>query len=215
MIFKARMFVISFLISVLLIGAYQASAAYIKRDQKSGEIFLQDEQQEDTQPQAPPSPGAQANDFYKNCIAQEHPILKGEMLELFCGCTSAKMTETMTPEQVAIMNTDSKEGQYQRNRMLMFVYTPCIAYPTEALVTQQCLSQKDKMKRPLKTCPCVGKGMGEYMTLHAPKVIERALRRNAKDLDPLRMLLESRSFDDQAQYYMSQCIAKHELNQGR
>lgn len=213
---KILLFTYIFMVYVSFAPGAMATDVFIKRNKDTGSVDLQEKGHNAPKPSAPQTIGDKANLYYQSCIKQKHPLLKGEMLGLFCGCTSAKMTEVMTPEQITTMGEDSVEGQYQRNRMTLFIYTPCIEYPTKALILDQCLNNKEArkgMRNPKKTCGCLAEGMGKYMREKAPKTIERALMVNAGDIDPLRVLLESPDFDSKTQYLMRACVAEHELGQ--
>ncbi len=155
-----------------------------------------------------------ANLYYKNCTKQEHPILKGKSLELLCGCTSAQIPQNMSVKQMRDMQENTPEGEHQRSRMLLFVYTPCIQYPTKALVRKQCLDNpevKAGMKQYKRVCECLADGMAGFMKEEAPRYVEMAMRRNGADLDPLRMLMESTLFEEKSQYYMRKCVTTHEF----
>lgn len=171
-------------------------------------------QEERKQARTPQTMEGYANDYYKNCLAQKHPVLQGDDLKLLCGCTSAKFSENMTLEQVQAMQTDSKEGLYQRNRMMMFVYAPCIEFPTRALVMHQCINDtkvRYTMKNPSKTCVCLADGVAKDMKERAPEVIKNALVLNPKDLDPLALLLNSSAYENRTIYHTKACIQKYEM----
>ena len=175
-------------------------------------------QEEEQKQQAQKSVQDYANDYYQNCLKQEHPVLKGEDLQLLCGCTSAKFAENMTLKQIQVMNTDTKEGLYQRNRMMMFVYAPCIEFPTHALLLHQCMNDtkvRYTMKHPAKTCECLASGVAQDMKERAPDVIKNALALNPKDLDPLALLMNSNAFESRSRYHTQACIQKYELGFGR
>lgn len=159
----------------------------------------------------PPSPEQSAigNQLFANCIAQDHPILKGDDKELFCGCTSAKAMDVMSPQNIKDMNTDNAEGRMQRNRMLMFVYAPCISYPTRALILNSCLDKKE-LKNPKGTCVCLADGMSDFIQIEAPGVIQHALKRNPKNLDPMQFLLESSKYKSKQHQVMIRCVSKYE-----
>ncbi|MCC6597300.1 MAG: hypothetical protein IT559_00735 [Alphaproteobacteria bacterium] len=159
-----------------------------------------------------------ANRYYANCQAQQHPLLQGKNLELLCGCTASRLPEVMSVEQVQQMQEDSEEGQYQRNRMLLFVYAPCIEYPTRALILDQCLGDPQVqagMKNFKTVCSCLADEMAAFMKEHAPGTIRNALRANQKDIDPLSTLLQSSAFDAASKSKMTECIALYELGQAK
>lgn len=159
-----------------------------------------------------------ANRYYSNCVAQDHPFLRGEDVKLLCGCTSAKIPENMTVQQMRDMQDNTQEGQTQRARMLMFVYTPCISYPTRALVNDQCINNpeiKSTLKHYQDVCRCLGDSMADYMDERAPDAMEAALTRNMTDVDPLRTLMESKGFEKYSSFYMKKCVEKHEFGLGK
>lgn len=157
-----------------------------------------------------------SNAYYKNCMAQDHPILKGESLKLLCGCTAAKLPEAMTIPQLQAMATSTAEGDLQRSRMMMFVYAPCMEHPTKALILDQCMGDpkvRNGLKHANRVCECLGDEMGKFMKERGPRVIEGALRRNVKDLDPLGSLMQSKAFDKASQAALQDCMALYELGQ--
>jgi hypothetical protein len=155
-----------------------------------------------------------ANDYYANCKKQKHAVLKGEALELLCGCTSSKIPEVMTVTQMEATQYDTPEGLKQRNRVLTDVYTPCIHYPAQALIFDQCLSNpqvSSSMKNYKHVCKCLADNMAGLMKENAPATIDQALKDNPENLDPLRALLESPSFNEASQVHMKACVMKHEF----
>lgn len=159
-----------------------------------------------------------ANRYYENCLTQKHPLLKDDNLELLCSCTAAQLPKAMTVDQIRQMKDDTAEGQYQRNRMMLFVYAPCIEHPTRALVLDQCMNDP-KVQTGIKNfktvCNCLADGMAAFMKERAPSTIETAIKFNEKDIDPLRKLLESTAFDEMSRAKMGECISLYELGQAK
>lgn len=154
-----------------------------------------------------------ANQYFAKCMEQDHPILKGESHELLCACTSANIPGNMNLDQVREMQKDTAAGLEQRNRMMLFVYAPCIEYPTRALIMDQCVNNpqiKASMKNYFKVCSCLAEGMGKVLQEAAPSAIQQAIERNVKDYDPLRALLDSTFYNEKSQYYLQTCLAKYQ-----
>lgn len=190
----------------------------LKPEQEDVIDLLDDEPTDDAPAPPPESIDDFANRYYENCLKQENETLKGENLEMMCGCTSAQIPQNMTVEQMRAMQDNTDEGKLQRSRMLLFVYTPCIKYPTKALVTEKCLNNPDvrkTMRNYRAVCGCLGDKMADYMDREAPRAMEQALKRDMTDIDPLRALMESRGFDDYSRYYMNKCLNEHELGNRR
>ena len=163
--------------------------------------------------QAPQTLGEYARAYHQNCLATDHPILAGKDLEDLCGCTANNFLDVMTLEQVLEMQQSTSEGLFQRNRMLLFVYAPCIEYPTRTMILKECMGQtrnKFFMKNQSATCSCLANGVAEDLKELAPKYIENALRRNEKTLDPLGLLMNSDHFDERMRYHTRRCLADHE-----
>ncbi len=139
-----------------------------------------------------------ANTYYRNCMAKQHPMLDGENQQLLCGCTSAKIPEVMTFDQMKAMGEDTPEGLEQRNRMMLLVYTPCIEYPTRSMVLYRCLDNgqlKAVVGNTQPICSCLANNMALFMREKAGPAIELAIKRNQKDIDPLGMLMQSRGYE--------------------
>ena len=233
-----RRFLILFGICIVTLAGVATAQVYIKKDQENNQTYQKPEHKEEPtlqpkpmdlkalqdaptipeeKPQIAPAPSMtikqHANAYFENCMRAENPMLKGEFKEMMCGCTSSKIPEVMTVEQYTAMAEDSAEGLHQRNRMMMFIYTPCIEYPTRALIMDSC-PKLAALKHPKKTCGCIADGMADYMNEKAPQAIQEAIKRNKKDLDPLRHLLESTGYRQMEQYNLRKCIAMHEEKQG-
>ena len=156
-----------------------------------------------------------SNAFYRNCLKQQHPLLKEDGLKMMCACTAAQIPATMSVENMRAMQNNDAEGKLQRSRMIMFVYTPCIEYPTKALILDQCLGNEEirsTMKNHQKVCECLGENMGKFMREEAPKYVQKALRRNPDNLDPLGMMLQSPLYDERSRHFMQRCVYKHVLS---
>ncbi|USO06346.1 MAG: hypothetical protein H6859_03930 [Rhodospirillales bacterium] len=157
-----------------------------------------------------------ANAYYKNCMNKQHPVLDSENLQTLCACTAAKIPGVMSVKDMRAMQNDDDEGRLQRSRMLLFVYTPCIEYPTRALIINQCLNTPDvqnTIKNYQRVCTCLGDGMAQFMREKAPKYVEVALNRNPDTLDPLGMLMKSKAYEQESRYYLQRCIQKHVYGQ--
>ena len=136
-------------------------------------------------------------------------MLDAENKQLMCGCTSAKIPDIMTLEQMKAMANDTPEGLEQRNRMMVLVYTPCIEYPTRAMVLYRCLPDPKLQAVVGDTgpiCNCLADNMAMFMRVRAPRTIESALRHNQKDLDPLRLLMESKGYETAETQTLNGCL---------
>lgn len=173
-----------------------------------------------SKPTEPPSKTKTAFDkdlaekFYQDCISRPNAILSEESKKEFCACTSTKTMEEMSVEEIKTMFKDTPGGQDMRNRMLIRVYTPCMGYPAKDLVYKSCIEDaavNKNLKKPKAVCGCMAGKMADYTVEHAPDVIIKALRYNAKDLDPLALLFEDIHFNAHAEGVMTKCLYTQEF----
>ncbi len=155
-----------------------------------------------------------ANAYYQNCKQQQHPVLKDDNLELLCACSSAKITQTMTLQNIRDMTADTALGLKQRNRLLTEVYVPCMEYPTKALLMSSCMKDPavgKALKHPQKVCDCMSSSVSQYIVREAPNAAKKAIASNSETTDPLAALLNSQDYEQQSQAYLLGCLQKHEL----
>lgn len=166
-------------------------------------------------PRGPRTPKEFANDYFKNCVKSKHPILTPPDMELLCGCTAAQFANgTITPAQIRKMKDDTPAGLKERNRMMLLVYAPCIEHPSRALILNQCLKSTRNqytMKNQSATCRCLADGVSKDLQKNAPDIMADAVQNNPNVLDPLQVLLESKTFQNRQRYHSLTCIQKHEL----
>ncbi len=173
------------------------------------------------QPQDPQSAPAQApmtmDEFaqksYEKCLKQDHPIMKGEPLRMFCACTMEKVKQKMTIEEVVAMTTETEAGQAQRNRLVVHVYAQCIEYPVRALLLHNCKNNKDVLRDHAVSgetiCNCMADDMAKYIAAHGAGVMAARLTANPNDQDPLGGFLASEAFRTQTENAFVACVGKN------
>ncbi|MEM7650782.1 MAG: hypothetical protein AAF204_01710 [Pseudomonadota bacterium] len=220
-------FITAFMIALSGAAPTHAQDLFIKKERPSAsvqtprpeeqeimELLDQAPKKEEAERPAPQSINDFANRYFDNCMKQQHPNLQGEQKELLCGCTAANIPGNMTVQNMRDMQQNTPEGATQRGRMLLFVYTPCIEYPTKALIYDRCVNDpqvRGGLKRYTQVCDCLSDGMAGFMKERAPKTVENALALNINDIDPLRVLMESKAFEEQSRYHMKNCVYNNEL----
>jgi hypothetical protein len=159
------------------------------------------------------TPTETINDFsaryYQKCLAKKDKIIAGANQQMLCACSAQKLVEQMTIEDVKTMATVTPEGQFQRNRMLLQVYAPCMEYPARALLHENCVNGaniKKKLPNYEQVCNCMADGMAQYVAQNGPSIIAKSLRDNPNDLNPLSNLMNSPDFQAKAQAELSTCI---------
>lgn len=166
-------------------------------------------------PDAAPSPPSQtiedyANGYFQNCMKQDHPILKAQDLKQFCSCTSAQIPDVLSAEEFRNSLTDTSEGRFQQQRIKLFVYAPCMAYPARALVLDNCINNAQQIPNATKVCPCLADGIRDYVLVEGGQLIERYTKDpRTKDLDPIAALMNSPHMEMQNKYLTTVCVGKH------
>lgn len=154
-----------------------------------------------------------ANLHYLNCTQTQHPILAGEDLERACACTKDKFRENMDLNQIREMQNNTKEGQYQQSRMLLFVYAPCIKFPLQMMLSIQCMNNtKNKylMKNQPNTCGCIATRVSKAATDLIPQYIETAIKLRIDLSRPFDILVRPVHIDSYLSSHTSQCLREFE-----
>lgn len=192
--------------SLWLSHAALAADVYIKKHPPQA----QPRQQPKTQPQNNESTTF-ANQYYKNCLAGENEVLKGDNLQMMCACTAAKISENMNAEDLQAMGKDTPEGLAARNKMVLEVYAPCMEFPAESLMQHRCVNTPalhGKTTDLEALCSCVAKSVAGYIARHGPAVMESALQENPENLDPMSALVNSPEFDRQSRAGFLKCLGR-------
>lgn len=165
------------------------------------------------------SPNDFAKAYNQACVnANADPSLN-EYVALQCACTAAEMTEFMTPVDLQALTGNGDEAEFQRARLMMLGYIPCMKAPVRSLVLDQCLSD-DKLqktvRRPRRVCACMANGLSEYATSKGQNIIP-GFRRGSYDskkaaANPLAFIIRSRAFERQSDYHLARCLAEERYN---
>ena len=155
--------------------------------------------------------------MYKHCVKHKPPIIEQHSLEALCGCTAAETIGLMKPEEIETMLTDTKEGLFQRERMVSLAYIPCMEHPIRDIVKNDCLSNKnfvEGLRTPVQVCNCIANNMGEYMLNENSYVTQDILNDKQKDATAYSVMmrfLENLTFKQQLAGANRRCVQKHQL----
>ncbi len=153
---------------------------------------------------------ALATRYYKNCVSKSDPVLKEANLQLLCTCAAQKMMEIMTVDDIKTMATETQEGQFQRNRLLLQVYAPCMQYPARSLLYGNCVGNAEIQQTVPGyeiACACMADRMASYVAENATTVVAQNLQANPSDSNPLQSLMGRADFKAKAQAELGECIA--------
>ncbi len=151
--------------------------------------------------------------YYQNCISRRNYVMTEDTQEMLCTCTAAKMMETMTLEDMQIMVMNTQEGRIALNEMLINVYAPCMEFPIQDLIQDQCVNDPSitaMSKRPVALCDCLALDVADYIATNGPNVLREVLAKDPNITDPLGPMMSSPTFQKQAQESTMACIKKYQ-----
>ena len=160
-----------------------------------------------------------ANKYFTSCMSKHDPIMTKFSQEMLCGCTSAKIQETMNIEEIRAMFTNTKEGAFQRSRVMAFIYVPCMEYPVYDLLNNECIGNEEirkNLKNYNKVCSCLAENMSKFITKEGSNILSSSPRNNIPNPDALMQstladFMNSEAYERKASYHTSVCIQKHEF----
>jgi len=153
----------------------------------------------------------QANNYYASCKAKQDPRMSTPAQDAFCACTSVKMMEAMSVEDVQTMAGNDQAGRNALNKMLIDVYAPCMSYPVEELVGAKCyndpkLGALGLKKSKEKICDCVGQKTAAWFVDEGRDLMRNVLAQNPNIFDPIDPVMESAAFKSQSYENMMHCM---------
>jgi hypothetical protein len=154
-----------------------------------------------------------ANTYFKNCTQNRNEMMSEDTQVAFCSCTSVKMMEAMTLEEIQTMYEETQAGRNMLNKMLIEVYAPCISMPVQDLVGNNCLEDPKFKSLELKSptheelCSCISKETGDWLSLRGRLLMKSILEKNPNIQDPIGPVMNSKEFQDQSYQHLTQCMS--------
>jgi hypothetical protein len=152
-----------------------------------------------------------ANQYYSECVEKSDAVLSGPNLELQCACTSQKIVEQMRLEDVNSMITETSEGEFQRNRLLLQAYAPCMGAPARAILSAKCEGDKNiqkTVKSFQQACGCMGNAMALYVAENGASIIAKSLRSQVPGdkTTPVSHMMRDPEFQARTQSALAECV---------
>ncbi len=150
-----------------------------------------------------------ANQYFKNCMAKEDPRITRQAQEELCACTSAKMTETLSVQDIQRMSGNDQAARNALNKMLVEVYGPCMAAPTRDLILNNCLQNKELANLTNDAealCGCIAEETAVYLEENAPEIISREISRSPNLTDPNAVLMASKEVESKIKQKTLSCM---------
>ncbi len=154
-----------------------------------------------------------ANKHFNNCSNTKHPIIIGQDLLRLCACTRDRFLENMSIPQIRAMQKNDDEGRYQKSRMLLFVYAPCIKFPLNRMISTTCMrnvQNKYLMKSQSATCQCIADRVSEASYKLIGKYMQGIIKLKMEDREPLNLLVKENHFNDLMFNHTKQCLREFE-----
>ncbi len=144
-----------------------------------------------------------ANKYYDNCMAQSDPRLSKDSQKSMCACTSAKMVESMSVEEIASMKGDKTI----QNKVLLEVYAPCMSDPVRDMVKAECRTNPQVQgAKATEICDCMAKLTGDWYALSGRSLMAKALEANPDAVDPTAAIQDSAEFKSEAMKNLQSCM---------
>jgi len=159
-----------------------------------------------------------ADMYFKGCRAKnESPELQ-DYVDYQCGCTSAKIPEFMNAHDMYLALGKDKEARFQRARIILNAYVPCLRETVKDYAYDQCLVTKQG-EAPLNNkrgvCECISEGMAARAEERAEAILFGRNKANLELRNPdnlLASILTDRSYTVKYRYYTPKCLQQFEYN---
>ena len=156
-----------------------------------------------------------ANHYYKNCMHKESLIFDTDQKKTLCGCTSAKMSETLSVQDFKDLDQKTKRGRDARGRMLAYAYAPCMGYVIDDKTKADCRragALKDIVRGRKIVCDCVAERLKKHIRLNTSHIIMSAMNHDPMTLDPLEHYFTAGNYYPQYDHFMRQCRFNFQYN---
>lgn len=149
-----------------------------------------------------------AKAYYDSCMGKRDQRMSTEAQDSLCTCTSEKMKETMSVEDIRTMGRDDQAGRDMLNKMMLNVYAPCMHRPIAEMVRDQCMME-DRMQstrmHKVDLCACIGDKMGVWFTTNGRDLMAEVLAQNPNISDPIGPVMASQPFMNTTMDTMMAC----------
>lgn len=151
-----------------------------------------------------------ANAYYQSCISRADERMSLSAQEGLCSCAAARMVTTMTLEDLVQMKPESGPGRAAYNKMLAEVYGPCMQFPIEDELHNECMRDSKIKQFALRDqgalCHCMAKKTGALMPDQAPGLMRNIIKHNPGISDPFKALLNNQTLREQAYNNIYSCL---------
>lgn len=130
--------------------------------------------------------------YYQNCLkgAEREGTMSPKSQATFCECTSEKMQDNMTTEDLQALSATGDPARAALNKILEFVQAPCLQAPIHDMIAKKCQTDIGKPQ----VCNCLSQKIGEYTEQKAVDLMGKILKQNPNIVDPMAAIVDSEDF---------------------
>lgn len=150
--------------------------------------------------------------FFTSCMQHDKDsAVDKKIKEFLCLCSSTRMPEQMSTEEIQAMFTQTPEGQFQRERMLGLIVTACMEKPARYMSYEKCfydplIGKKFKRKAD-EICGCMADRMSTHVTKQGSAL---DFSRNYSIDELLVRFLTNAAYNSKYRTSREPCVWKHQ-----
>jgi len=155
----------------------------------------------------------EANEFYASCMSKRAKDVKVEMMNTLCACTSARLMQSMTSEELLAMQGKTGEGRLAMDKMLMKVYAPCSEIVAIELINYDCV-HNEKLRElnegfdVPEVCACAAGQTAQWYKGKSKTLMADILKSNPTVTDPVPALMAHPLMKNRVLNNLVSCSAK-------
>lgn len=142
--------------------------------------------------------------YLNNCKKKSDARISKDTQDIFCRCTAFQMQKTLTVEEMKLMAGTGETARLALNKMLLYVYAPCMEFPVRDLIYYKC--RRDAYQGGEGICDCMSTKMAEYTSQEAQNQLAEILERDPDIYDPMESIIESGPFRKREKKIVLECI---------
>jgi hypothetical protein len=161
-----------------------------------------------------PSTGEEfANAFFLKCVAENKPNYTTEIQEYMCACSSAKMVDYLSIDEMKALDKETRLGENARTKFIIHAHTACMKDAIKEIALNSCKEstylKQNVVTGKMKICNCMAEGMQNFIEAGHTNLIMNAVMKNPMTIDPLHDFLSSNDFLRTESQYVSNCYNAH------
>ena len=154
----------------------------------------------------------EANEYFANCMSKKSDAVKVETLTTLCACTSARLMQSLTAEELHALSGKDAVAQAATHKMLTEVYAPCSETIAVDLINFECVNneQLSDMNPDFDVpmvCGCSARSAAAWYQGKGKALMAEILKANPNVTDPVPALLAHPQMKNQILSNLVACSA--------